>query len=439
MDKVLRPERLETDPNSSTAQKEWLHWKRTFENFVQVLPQTGLDKLTVLTNFVSPTLFQHIEDCTEYDAAIEALQALYVRPRNEIFARHLLATRRQQPSESLDEYLQALKTLSKDCDFKSVTAAQYSEESIRDAFITGLQSNTIRQRLLENKTLDLKTMFDQARALESAMRSSESYGAPQIPINAALPCNSTSLSAEQPDESTVATMKLDKATCFFCGNKKHPRPKCPALEAICNKCQKKGHFAKVCKGKAVPKERVSAATWSPILATLTANPPKSLSKSCGVVNIQGLQVKALFDSGSSESYIHPSLVEQASLTVQPSSSTVSMATSSTGAIKVSGTCTVDLTYQGRRYEGLKFSVLPGLCADLILGVDFQSKHESVIFQYKGSEPPLSVCSFSTLNVDPPEPFANLTADCHPIATKSRRYSQEDSTFIDEEVKRLLNE
>ncbi|XP_048578304.1 uncharacterized protein LOC5512433 isoform X2 [Nematostella vectensis] len=32
MDKVLRPERLETDPNSSTAQKEWLHWKRTFEN-----------------------------------------------------------------------------------------------------------------------------------------------------------------------------------------------------------------------------------------------------------------------------------------------------------------------------------------------------------------------------------------------------------------------
>jgi len=46
--------------------------------------------------------------------------------------------------------------------------------------------------------------------------------------------------------------------------------------------------------------------------------------------------------------------------------------------------------------------------------------------------------FSKLNIDPPEPFANLTADCHPIASKSRRYSQ-DSAFIDEEVKRLLKE
>ena len=34
---------------------------------------------------------------------------------------------------------------------------------------------------------------------------------------------------------------------------------------------------------------------------------------------------------------------------------------------------------------------------------------------------------------------NLTTDCHPIALKSRRYSQEDSAFIDEEVKRLLKE
>ena len=44
-----------------------------------------------------------------------------------------------------------------------------------------------------------------------------------------------------------------------------------------------------------------------------------------------------------------------------------------------------------------------------------------------------------LNMDPPEPFANLTPDCYPIATKSRRYSQEDLLFIDSEVERLLKE
>ena len=46
-------------------------------------------------------------------------------------------------------------------------------------------SNQIRQRLLENKTLDLKAMFDQARALDSAMRSSESYSVPQPVTTAA--------------------------------------------------------------------------------------------------------------------------------------------------------------------------------------------------------------------------------------------------------------
>ena len=52
---------------------------------------------------------------------------------------------------------------------------------------------------------------------------------------------------------------------------------------------------------------------------------------------------------------------------------------------------------------------------------------------------MAVCGFSKLNIDPPEPFANLTAHCHPTASKSRRYIQEDSAFIDEEVKRLLKE
>ncbi|KAK3720969.1 hypothetical protein QZH41_006538 [Actinostola sp. cb2023] len=42
-------------------------------------------------------------------------------------------------------------------------------------------------------------------------------------------------------------------------------------------------------------------------------------------------------------------------------------------------------------------------------------------------------------MDPPAPFANLTADCHPIITKSRRYSQEDLAFINGEVERLLKE
>ena len=105
-------------------------------------------------------------------------QALYVKPTNEIYARHILATKHQQPAETLDVYLQSLKKLNKDCNYQG-TSILYREESIRDAFITG--------RLLENRTLDLKMMFDHARSLESTVCSSESYSALLPPINAAIP------------------------------------------------------------------------------------------------------------------------------------------------------------------------------------------------------------------------------------------------------------
>ena len=253
MDKVLRPERFCTDPSSIGASKSWIHWRRTFENFLAVLKQEGLDKFGVLTNFISPTVFEYVEGCADYESAIATLHNIYVKPTNEIYARHQLATRRQQAGESLDEYLEALKILSKECNFKPVTATEYCEEYIRDAFISGILSNQICQRLLENKTLDLKTMFDQARALDSAMRSSESYSAPQPVTTAATASeivHQNQVDSQVDSTHSDSTLAAANPKCFFCGNSKYPGSKCPARDVICNKCQKRGHFAKVCRGKA---------------------------------------------------------------------------------------------------------------------------------------------------------------------------------------------
>lgn len=63
-----------------------------------------------------------------------------------------------------------------------------------------------------------------------------------------------------------------------------------------------------------------------------------------------------------------------------------------------------------------------LCADIILGQDFQSKHESVTINQGGSKAPLVIGSFSTLNVNPPKLFEHLSTDCKPITTKSHKYS-----------------
>jgi hypothetical protein len=148
------------------------------------------------------------------------------------FCRHTLATRRQKPGESIDQFLQILHLLARDCGFKAVSAEENLQSHVRDAFISGLESPVIRQRLLENQTLTL----NQARALDVAQRNSETYNMSTI-INSIR--SMEAVIAEQPNDLTVAATYPSSRTCYFCGNGLHPRSECLAKDAECRKCGEK--------------------------------------------------------------------------------------------------------------------------------------------------------------------------------------------------------
>ena len=51
----MKPKRLSLDPNSSSAAKEWQHWKKTFGNYFDSFPrpaegEEAVNKLQVFTN-----------------------------------------------------------------------------------------------------------------------------------------------------------------------------------------------------------------------------------------------------------------------------------------------------------------------------------------------------------------------------------------------------
>ena len=46
-------------------------------------------------------------------------EGVQIKPKNQIYARFCLSTRRKQAVQTLDGYLRALKALSKKCDFKA--------------------------------------------------------------------------------------------------------------------------------------------------------------------------------------------------------------------------------------------------------------------------------------------------------------------------------
>ena len=87
----------------------------------------------------------------------------------------MLATAKQDTSESVDEFILRINKLSQNCDFTAVSAQEYKDEMKRDSFINGLSSNFIKQRLLENRNLTFTEAHKKARSIELAKLKCETY------------------------------------------------------------------------------------------------------------------------------------------------------------------------------------------------------------------------------------------------------------------------
>lgn len=442
MDSILKPTRFSVDPNSTNASKEWTHWHRTFQNFVtSISPQpSDSEKLKILINLITPEIDEYISGSGTYNDAVSILKHIYVKPTNEVFSRHKLSARQQQADENIDQYLQALKLLSKDCQFKAVTAEKNRDDYIRDTFIAGIKSPVIRQRLLENVSLTLEEAYSQARSLELAHEQSLAFVSMQSVVN-----STSSLDNQTKTQSVESTsVNLEKCSlaavnekCFFCGNLRHARVNCPAKNSTCRNCGKQGHFAKVCRSaKSEPKEiEKSKATLNSV--DLAAS-PGGLTKSTVQALVNGKSVSALIDTGSSLSFMNKSTALRLGISIQPGTGTVSMATTSVTS-DITGQCKVDLIILGHQYEQVKLSLLPDLCADIIVGHDILKTHASVEVVFGGNKTPLTVCSVAASTVEPVSLFSNLKPECKPIAIKSHRHSTSDLKFIESEVNKLLKD
>ena len=113
--------------------------------------------------------------------AITTLRNLYDRRY-----RHLLTSRKQRSSETLDEFLTSLQLLAQDCAFTDVKADQYAQEAIRD-------SPDIRQRLLESAKTTVADVVDLARCIEVSQKNSDAYITPSSPISETVVSIKTSL------------------------------------------------------------------------------------------------------------------------------------------------------------------------------------------------------------------------------------------------------
>ena len=145
----------------------------------------------------------------------------------------------QQPGETFDDYLVALRELAKTCNFSS---EQCTQKSLRDQTIEGILDGDTTEQLLKEPNLTLDTAITICRAQEAAKKQRSEMNNPTP---------GAVLAVKQRRQSTNTQFSSQPLTCPGCGSKPHNggRARCPAYDQICHHRNKVGHFARVCRAK----------------------------------------------------------------------------------------------------------------------------------------------------------------------------------------------
>ncbi len=138
--------------------------------------------------------------------------------------------------ESIADYVAELRRLSAHCKFQDTTT--FLEDSLRDRFVCGLRTDSIRKRLLTEEKLTFTKAVEVANSLETATKDAH-----QVRRESDRQVN------------RVEPPSSGHKPCFRCGRSNHKADECKFKEASCFNCGKRGHLKSVCRSprKELPK------------------------------------------------------------------------------------------------------------------------------------------------------------------------------------------
>ena len=96
-----------------------------------------------------------------------------------------------------------------------MSATVHSEEAIRDAFLSGMMSNEIRQRLLENQDLTFSAAFERAQLLELAEKNANPNNAGYLQQTVPEPFNAAKLSSIEKRTKSSRKTSIQEGKCDY--------------------------------------------------------------------------------------------------------------------------------------------------------------------------------------------------------------------------------
>ena len=165
--------------------------------------------------------------------------------KNIIFERAKLNRRCQLAGETADQFIASLYNLAENCNYGDLKG-----EMIRDRLVVGIRDMALSEKLQLDADLTLeraKTAVRQREAVQEHQSVLIGDRTSQVPIAVdAVQGKQATGKPRKPAGTGKPERRSSYKPCTRCGKSNHKRDKCPAREAICHKCQHKGHYSSQC-------------------------------------------------------------------------------------------------------------------------------------------------------------------------------------------------
>ena len=366
-------------------QEDWIEYVRRLELYFTANDIANqAKKRAILLNDVGPAAYRLVKILAipgkpidlPFEDIVEKLKTHFNPKPSPIIKRYEFNTRKQQPNETVSEYVAALQRIAEHCEYESTL-----NDMLRDGLVCGI---AVQDRYLHEGKLTYKEALEMAQAAETAVKDSQKLCASGGDDNDAPPVVVTpgvettvqhmKTARSRPTKGKPTTPQKGNSThrgqeCHRCDGK-HDPSKCRFKEHESHYCKKRRHLAAVChKKKQADNSQKTEQAHQAEVASLRQEEPeytmyhmdsaKSTKPVIVDVKLNGILMQLKVNMGASVSLMgeaHFKALQEKGASLRPS--TAKLSTYTGEVIPVLGISDVKVEHNGQTTV-LPLVVIPG--------------------------------------------------------------------------------